>query len=76
MIALLSLYLATLQNIRTKTDAWRLFLFIAFSSFQHLTAVPYQEAKKRRRRRRRRRRKRRRTVYKNNNKTHELEPLV
>jgi len=72
MIALLSLYAATLQNIRTKTDAWRLVLFIAFSSFQHLTAVPYQATK----RRRRRRRCRRRTVYKNNNKTHEPEQLV
>jgi hypothetical protein len=41
--------------------------FIALGSFQHLTAVPYQEA---------RRRRRRRAVYKNNNKTHRPELFV
>jgi hypothetical protein len=65
IIALRALYPATLQNIRTKTDARRLVLFIIFSSFQDLTDVPHQEA----------RRKRMETVSKNN-KTRRPEPVV
>jgi hypothetical protein len=68
IITLLALYPATLQNIRTKTDARRLVLFIIFSSFQHLTDVPHQEA--------RRKRKRMEPVLYKNNKTHRPEPVV
>jgi hypothetical protein len=67
------MYLATLQNIRTKTDAWRLVLFIAFSSFQHLPAVPYKKSKEDAEDEEEEEEE---DCIKNNNKTHESEPLV